>query len=61
MRCGKGIGMWERFGKCERKKENSSDTPDQCKGADGGGAVKTPEAARTSEKWIDCARNGVSG
>ena len=20
MRCGKGIGMWERFGKCERKK-----------------------------------------
>lgn len=22
MRCGKGIGMWERFGKCERKKEN---------------------------------------
>ena len=21
MRCGKGIGMWERFGKCERKKE----------------------------------------
>ena len=45
----------------KKKKENSRDTPDQCKGADGGSAVKTPEAASASEKWIDCARNGVSG
>ena len=36
MRCGKGIGMWERFGKCKkREKKNSSDTSDQCKDADG--------------------------
>ena len=45
----------------EREKKNSSDTPDQCKDANGMSVVKTPEAASTSEKWIDCARNGVSG
>ena len=50
MRCGKGIGMWERFGKCERKKENSSDTSDQCKDANGMSVVKTLEAAGTSDE-----------
>lgn len=51
MRCGKGIGMWERFGKCEREREkNSRDTSDQCKDANGMSVVKTPEAASTCEK-----------
>ena len=45
----------------KKKKENSRDTPDQCKDANGMSVVKTPEAASTSDKWRDCARNGVSG
>ena len=51
MRCGKGIGMWERFGKCKREREkNSSDTSDQCKDANGMSVVKTLEAAGTSDE-----------
>ena len=30
MRCGKGIGMWERFGKCkDGEKKNSRDTSEK--------------------------------
>ena len=51
MRCGKGIGMWERFGKCKReRKETAGTRPISAKALTEGGAVKTLEAAGTSDE-----------
>ena len=51
MRCGKGIGMWERFGKCKReRKKTAGIRPISAKALTEGSAVKTLEAAVESDK-----------
>ena len=51
MRCGKGIGMWERFGKCKKREKKTAGTrPISAKALTEGSAVKTLKAARTSDK-----------